>query len=340
MDFRPTDDQALLASGVADFLAGQCTPDHVRTAWDTGRHDDRRWKALAGLGVTGLTVPTDHGGMGLDERDLVGILVEAGRAALPEPVLEATAVAAPLLAELAGTDPIGAELAETWLPAIASGDAVVVPAVACDPYPAHIRAADLVLVGTGDRLWALPPGQLDIIDQPNLDGARPTAAINVPDGLAPTLTGSGVEAALARASARGALAAATMLIGAGHAMIDLAVAHAQQREQFGRPIGTFQAVKHHLADALVDITFARPLVERAACSITLGDPDAATHAAMAKAFAGDAAHAAAAHALQVHGAIGYTWECDLHLWMKRTWSLAAAWGDTETQWQELESSLI
>lgn len=340
MDFRPTDDQALLASGVADFLAGECTADHVRAAWDTGRHDDRRWKTLAGLGVTGLTVPTNHGGMGLDERDLVGILIEAGRAALPEPVLGTTAVAAPLLAELAGTDPVGAELAETWLPRIASGDAVVIPALACDPYPAHLRAADLVLVGTGDRLWALPPDQLELIDQPNVDGARPTVQVTVSDDRGPTLTGPDVEAALAHAAARGALAAAAMLIGAGHAMIDLAVAHAQQREQFGRPIGTFQAVKHHLADALVDITFARPLVERAACSLATGDPEAATHAAMAKAFAGDAAETVATHALQVHGAIGYTWECDLHLWMKRTWSLAAAWGDTETTWRVIESAVV
>lgn len=333
MDFRPTDDQTLLASGVADFLAGQCTPDHVRATWDAGSHDPGRWRALAGLGVIGLTVPTDHGGLGLDERDLVGILIEAGRAALPEPVLETTAVAAPLLADLGG------DLAATWLPRIASGDAVVVPALACDPYPAHVRAADLVLVGAGDRLWALPPDDLDIVDQPGIDGARPTVHVTVPDSLDPTLTGPDVEAALTRAAARGALAAAAMLVGAGHAMIDLAVTHAQQREQFGRPIGTFQAVKHHLADALVDITFARPLIERAACSLATDNPDATTHAAMAKAFAGDAADAAAAHALQVHGAIGYTWECDLHLWMKRTWSLAASWGDTESHWQAVETAL-
>ena len=127
-----------------------------------------------------------------------------------------------------------------------------------------------------------------------------------------------------------------MLVGLGFAIIDQAVAYATQREQFGRPIGTFQAVKHHLASALVDVQFARPLVERAAHSLATGDDDAATHAAAAKAFAAEAAEAAARHALQVHGAIGYTWECDLHLFMKRVWSLAAALGDTEHQWQQVE----
>ena len=334
MDFRLTDDQRLLRDGVRDVLSGECTPDHVRTAWDTGA-DPGRWKALAGLGIVGLVVPEAHGGMGLDDRDLAPLLVEAGRAALPEPVLEVAAVAAPLLVELGG------DLAETWLPRIVDGDAVLVPALPdVDPYPAHLRGADLVLVGRGDSLWALPPEQLDLVDQPTVDGARPTTTCHVPDGVAPTMDGPAVAEALARAAARGATASAAVLVGAGHAMIAQAVAHASQREQFGQPIGTFQAVKHHLASALVDVQFALPLVERAAHTIATGGDDAAAHAAAAKAFAGEAADTAARHALQVHGAIGYTWECDLHLWMKRVWSLGAAWGDGERQWQQVERALL
>jgi alkylation response protein AidB-like acyl-CoA dehydrogenase len=118
------------------------------------------------------------------------------------------------------------------------------------------------------------------------------------------------------------------------------LAHAGQRQQFGQPIGAFQAVKHHLATALVDVQFALPLVERAAISLATGDPDAAHHAAIAKAFAAEAVEAAASHAIQVHGAIGYTWECDLHLWMKRTWALSAAWGDSEAQWQQVERGVL
>jgi alkylation response protein AidB-like acyl-CoA dehydrogenase len=107
----------------------------------------------------------------------------------------------------------------------------------------------------------------------------------------------------------------------------MTAAYALDRKQFGAPIGSFQAVKHHLANALIRLEFARPAVYRSAWSLDEGDPGAGVHASMAKALASDAATLASRIALQVHGAIGYTWEHDLHLWMKRAWSLAASWGD-------------
>ena len=110
-------------------------------------------------------------------------------------------------------------------------------------------------------------------------------------------------------------------------MLDLTVEYAKARQQFGVPIGSFQAVKHHLADSRIAIEFARPLVYRAAWSITEGDPDASTHVSMAKALASEAATLTAGQALQCHGAIGYSYEYDLHLFMKRAWALAATWGD-------------
>ncbi len=334
MDFRLSDDQRLLIDGVRDVLAGECTPDHVRAVWESGAVDRGRWKTLAGLGVVGARVPEAHGGMGLDDLDVVGLLLEAGRAALPEPLLEVGAVAAPLLTDLGG------DLADEWLPRIAAGDAVVAPVLAdLDPYPAHVVDADLLLVLSGDHLWAVPPSGATVTPQPGIDPARPTATVTIPSDLAPTRTGPEVGTARVRAGQRGAVAAAAMLIGCGHAMIDLAVAYAGQREQFGQPIGAFQAVKHHLADALVDVTFARPLVEQAAHAIALDADDVASSVAAAKAFAGDAATTAARHTLQVHGAIGYTWESDLQLWMKRAWSLAAAWGDTDRQWSHVEAAL-
>ena len=127
---------------------------------------------------------------------------------------------------------------------------------------------------------------------------------------------------------RGALAAAAQLLGVADRLIEIAADYAREREQFGKPIGSFQAVKHHLANALLALEFARPVTYRAAY---LGRPrrtaTTSTHVSMAKAYASDAAALAARTALQVHGAIGYTWEHDLHLWMKRAWALAAAWGD-------------
>ncbi len=116
---------------------------------------------------------------------------------------------------------------------------------------------------------------------------------------------------------RGALAAAAYLVGLSERMIDVAAEYARQREQYGRPIGVNQAVKHLLADALLKVEFAKPAVYRAAWSVAEGEPTRARDVSMAKAFASDAAYRASRSAMQVHGAIGYTWEADLQLWMKK-----------------------
>ena len=113
-------------------------------------------------------------------------------------------------------------------------------------------------------------------------------------------------------------------------MITLAVDYAGQRRQFGGPIGSYQAVAHPLADTRVRLEFARPATYRAADSLARRLPDRSEHASMAKALASDAADLAANVALQTHGAIGYTWECDLHFFMKRTWALSPSWGDAAT----------
>ncbi len=173
-----------------------------------------------------------------------------------------------------------------------------------------------------------------------LDGGRPTVAITSTPGGDVLASGPDARRAVARAEQRSAIATAAQLVGVGEAAIALAVAHASTREQFGRPIGSFQAVKHHLADALVGVRFALPLVERAAHSVASDDPDAAVHAALAKVTAGEAAEAAVEHSLQVHGAIGYTWECDLHLWLKRAYALLAVGGDLESSWQRIEDHLL
>ena len=131
-----------------------------------------------------------------------------------------------------------------------------------------------------------------------------------------------------------------VLVGVADRLVTMAAQYAEDRMQFGKPIGSFQAVKHHLADALVRVEFARPVVYRAAWSLSEGEPDARLHASMAKALASDAAALAARTALQVHGAIGYTWEHDLHLWMKRAWSLAADWGDAAAHRARVLESLL
>jgi alkylation response protein AidB-like acyl-CoA dehydrogenase len=125
-----------------------------------------------------------------------------------------------------------------------------------------------------------------------------------------------------------AVAAAGVLVGLADRMIEMAADYARQRHQFGRPIGSFQAVKHLLADALLQVEFAKAPLYRAAWSLSNGATTAGRDASMAKALANEAAYRTTRATMQVHGAIGYTWDCDLHLWMKKAWALQRAYGDT------------
>jgi alkylation response protein AidB-like acyl-CoA dehydrogenase len=141
--------------------------------------------------------------------------------------------------------------------------------------------------------------------------------------------GPAAEAALDRALDRGALATAAQLLGLGRQMLDLTVGYVKERRQFGVPIGSFQAVKHHLADALLQLEFAVPVVHAAAYALATGDPQAPRVVSHAKAAAGDAARLVGRQALQCHGAIGYTVEYDLHLSLKRVWALSESYGSSE-----------
>jgi alkylation response protein AidB-like acyl-CoA dehydrogenase len=139
---------------------------------------------------------------------------------------------------------------------------------------------------------------------------------------------------------RGALAVSAQLLGIAQRLVDEAVAYARKREQFGQAIGSFQAIKHMLASVQVKIEFARPLVYRAAVSVARSVPTRAVDVSQAKSAAGDAALLAARTALQVHGAIGYTWEVDLHLWMKRAWALEGAWGSRLWHRRRIASAVL
>jgi len=317
--FDFTEDQRLLQETVREFLAGECTPDAVRALWATGSGRSRAlWKQLAEVGLPGLLVPEAHEGMGLDEVDFVLLCEEVGRAGLAEPVIGTAAVAAPLLAELGG------ELAERWLKPLAVGEALAavgLPAEVC-PFVDDAHVADLLLLARDGELHALLPGDVTAVTQPASDPARrifsvewkPAAATRVAAGAR---AGELLDAALDR----GALAAAAQLLGVCDRLLALAVDYTSQRVQFGVPIGSFQAVKHALADVKVKLEYARPLVYRAADSVARGRAQRAVHVSMAKVAASEAALRGARAALQAHGAIGYTWEQDVHIWMRRAWSL-------------------
>jgi alkylation response protein AidB-like acyl-CoA dehydrogenase len=225
----------------------------------------------------------------LDEVDSILVLEETGRACVPEPVVEAWALGR-THATLTLLNTPYALYADTV-------DAVVAQ-----------RGGDLVRASVGER-------------RTSVDGSRRLFSVSPSDDV--------LDLDVHVVTERAALAAAAQLVGLAQQMLDMNVAYVGQREQFGKPVGSFQAVKHHLADAALRLEFARPCVHRAAWMLANADDLAEVQLAvsLAKAQASEAALLAARKALQVHGAIGYTVEYDLHMWMKRAWALAAAWGD-------------
>jgi alkylation response protein AidB-like acyl-CoA dehydrogenase len=323
MDFRHAEDPLLFQETVRDFLAKECAPETVRAIWEskTGR-SPALWKKLAEIGVTGLLAPEEHGGMGFDEITAVLLLEEAGRAALPEPVIGTAAVAAPLLREAGGA------LAAEWLPRIAAGEAIVAVGHPVSPFVEDAHVADLLLLAQGEsELHAVRPADARITEQPANDPGRRIASVAfTPSPATRVAEGERARALLAAALDRGALACAAEALGVCDRLIAEAVAYTSQRKQFGKPVGSFQAVKHMLANVKVKLEYARPVVMRAAWSVAQGSAQRGVHVSMAKLAACEAAALGAKSALQAHGAIGYTWEQDLHLWMRRAWSLEAAWG--------------
>jgi alkylation response protein AidB-like acyl-CoA dehydrogenase len=325
MDFAFHQQQVEFRDQLRALAQARCTPADLRAAWESDLGwSPARWKALGEMGVTAVTVPEAFGGLGLGLVDLALLLEEAGRSGLPEPLTDTAAVAVPLLE---GLSDAGGELARRWLPPVAAGDAVV--ATASPGLPTMVTAgADVAIVFHHGSLHAVE-SPAAVSTRRSVDGARRLWQLGA-RALAPStalMGGEGATSAWHRACDRGAWAAAAVLVGVAGRLIDMTAGYATERRQFGRPIGSFQAVKHHLAGALVKLEFARPLVYRAAWSLDEAEPEAPRHVSMAKSAASDAATQAAAVGLQVHGALGYTWEHDLHLWMKRAWALAGAWGD-------------
>ncbi|MEU3693576.1 acyl-CoA dehydrogenase family protein [Streptomyces narbonensis] len=318
MRFLLDDEQREFARSLDAMLTASDTPGAVR-AWAAGDTAPGRglWSRLADAGVFALAVPEPYEGLGPLPVELAVAFTELGRHAVPGPLVETVAAAA-LLDRLGDQD-----AAAAWLPRIAAGKAVVslcVPAVA-SPYALDPDATDAVLVVAGDALLLTEEaGPV----QPSADPARRLAR---PLGGTVLARGPEVAAAAAHAADVAALVTAAQALGLGRALLDRTVAYVRQRTQFGVAIGSFQAVKHRLADTLIALEFAQPLLHSAALALTGPDgPAAGREIAAAKVAAGDAAYAAARAALQLHGAVGYTDELDLSLWIRKARPLREAWG--------------
>ncbi|MFF9574620.1 acyl-CoA dehydrogenase family protein [Streptomyces rubiginosohelvolus] len=329
MRFLLTDEQREFGRSLDALLTAADTPAVLR-AWAAGDHGPGRalWGRLADAGVFALAVPEAYGGVGPLPVEAAVACVELGRHAVPGPVAE-TLAAGVLLAGAGGP------LAEEWLPAIASGAAVVsLTLEGYGPYAPDADAADAVFTVTGDELRLAPgPGEPSASADPARRLFRPEP------GGAPVAKGPAIRAAARAAGDTAAFATAALALGCGEELLRATVAYVKQRTQFGVPVGSFQAVKHRLADTLIGLEFARPLLYGAAVELASevsrpgagagsaeGSPGAGAAVAAAKVTAGEAGYAAARTALQLHGAIGYTEELDLAWWLRRARPLRDAWG--------------
>jgi alkylation response protein AidB-like acyl-CoA dehydrogenase len=283
------------------------------------------------------------GGLGLDAIDLTVLLEETGRTAVPDLVVETAAVAVPLLAALP-EDPRAVQalqhvLAGELTVAVAlAGIAACQQSASAPGRRSEKRLAlvsgaalsGLILCEHNGELHALDSRRVQLTPVETVDRARPAYQLDLESSTsAATCLAQGplAQPLLAAAHDHAALGTAAQLVGLGHRMLELTINHVKTRKQFGQAIGAFQAVKHQLVDARLALEFAAPLVYRAAHSIAHADPERSLHVSMAKAFSSEAALLAARKALQLHGAIGYSYEYELQLYMKRAWALAAAHGD-------------
>jgi alkylation response protein AidB-like acyl-CoA dehydrogenase len=298
-------EQRDFAASIDSALGAADVPGAVR-AWGDGDAGPGRkvWARLAELGVTALAVPEQFGGIEADPVDLMVAMERLGRWCVPGPVTESIAVAPILLSE----DDRSAALAVGALTVTVALPPQVPRAVAAD-------AAGLALLASDKRVTEAIIGQ----GHDSLDPSRRLFDV--------TASGTAWDADVVRAYEFGVLATAAQMVGAGQAMLNLAVDYAKQRTQFGRVIGSYQAIKHKLADVHIAVDLARPLIYGAALSLADGSADTARDVSAAKVAAAEAALLAARSALQVHGAIGFTSEHDLSLWLLRVQALRAAWGD-------------
>ncbi len=302
MKFALDEQQRDFAASIDAALGAADLPAAVR-AWSGGDTAPGRkvWEQLANLGVTALLVPEKFDGLDAHPVDLVVALERLGRWCVPGPVTESVAVAPILLAD------------DERCAGLASGE--LIATVAHPPHTPRAVDADtagLVLLATDDGVTEATVGSC----HPSVDPSRRLYDV--------TAAGAAWHADIKRAYEFGALATAAQLVGAAEALLDSAVDYAKQRSQFGRVIGSCQSIKHKLADVHIAVELARPLVYGAALSLDPRDVSAA------KAAASEAALLAARAALQTHGAIGFTQEHDLSLWLLRVQALRSAWGTPES----------
>ena len=348
MDFDFSQDQVALRDLAREFLGREAAIPKLRAVVETPEGYDRDvWRRMGELGLQGIPIAEQYGGMGMGMVELALVMEEIGRHAYAGPFFSTVVLAASLI-EAAGSE----EQKRRWLPKIASGDLTATVAFAeRDPAPdvdllrttiaggrvngekrfvPHAATADLILVvGEGGTLAALEKGVSGVSVEPveTMDPAQRDATVRF-DGAAGEVLPGG-RAAVERMLRRAAVAASAEMLGAARRSMQMSVDYAKTREQFGQPIGSFQAVKHMCAEMLDEVEHSYAATYYAAWALDAGAPDADLAASVAKSFVSESARKVCGDAIQVHGGIGFTWEFDLHFFFKRAKHHEVRWGDAD-----------
>jgi alkylation response protein AidB-like acyl-CoA dehydrogenase len=308
MDFDFNDEQREIKSTAHEFIASRFKPEKVRElAESESPYDDGLWKEMCDLGWPGIAIAEEHGGQGLGVVELVILQEELGYGLAPSPMISNAAAGAVI--ERAGSD----EQKNTWLPGIASGEQRGAAAFTAEEEPvvgAAQGAAVLVLSAPPDgaRILAGDDVSLERLDLIDTTRAYFRASADGGDELPGDVTAAYDVPVVALAAE---------LVGVAQRALDMAVDYAKERQQFERPIGAYQAVSHRLADMLWEVEEARSLTYYAAWTADAQPESLPLAASMAKARASDAANAVTHNAIQVFGGIGFTWEHDIHFFLKR-----------------------
>ncbi|MFS8478242.1 MAG: acyl-CoA dehydrogenase family protein [Micromonosporaceae bacterium] len=346
--------EADLRAGVRAMLADRCPPQRVLAGVESAEAYDRTlWRTLATeMGLAGLLIPERYGGAGAGPREAAVVCEELGRAVAPVPYLGSAVVAAAVLLAVDGSAPLAADDREL-LGDLAAGTRVAVLAVpySTPPFSAGVVAsvtdrsltgtvrgiadalgADILLVPAADGLYAVDAGApgVERVAVASLDLTRPLCDL-VLRGAPGRLVAAGPTAAAAVTA--GLTAGAAMLaaeqVGLAEWCLDSTVEYVRGRYQFGRPVGSFQALKHRLADVWVGLTQARAVAGYAAACLGDNDPDTPVAVALAQAHCAGVAVTAAEECVQMHGGIGFTWEHPAHLYLKRAKADAVGFGTAD-----------
>jgi alkylation response protein AidB-like acyl-CoA dehydrogenase len=364
MDFDFTQEQVMLRTLTREFLTRESTPRSVRVLMDDVRgFSDATWQQVSEMGLPGLTIDAGYGGQGLGMVELALVLEEMGRAAFPSPFFATTVLAATAIAAGRQENQMARHL-----PDIANGRtkatlALVENVLSWAPSGVQMTAerrgnefvlrgtkrfvpfanvADLILVvartadgADGTSVFAVSRDTQGITETPNteMDHTTRTSTLKFSDVTvsADDIIGEVNKGwdVIGPTLQRAAVGAAAEMLGAARRCMEMSVEYAKVRQQFGQPIGTFQAIKHACAEMLLEVENAHAATYFAAWAFDAGSPEAALAASSAKAYVGDASRKVCGSSIQVHGGIGFTWEYDLHLYVKRAKHFEPLYGDAD-----------